>query len=214
MYIFIKNVKYCVTFYFLRRHQYKKRNKSRTGLNTLDDSALMLKVKAGDLDRMSLLFERHNRKLFAFLFHLSHKREASEDMVQNVFYRMLKYRHTFTEESNFSGWMYQIARNVLKDQVKKYEIANRYEPIEAVEERIEGGTTADERLEKKQARAELFEAMRKLSDDNREILTMSRFQEMKHSEIGSILGINEGTVRVRIYRAMQELKNIYTRIER
>ena len=180
----------------------------------LDDSALMLKVKAGDLDRMSLLFERHNRKLFAFLFHLSHKREASEDMVQNVFYRMLKYRHTFTEESNFSGWMYQIARNVLKDQVKKYEIANRYEAIEDVEERIDGGTAADERIEKRQARAELFDAMRKLSDDNREILTMSRFQEMKHSEIGGILGINEGAVRVRIYRAMQELKNIYSRIER
>src|SRR6202000_2836526 len=142
---------------------------------------MMLKVKAGDLDRMGLLFERHNRKLYGFLFHMSHKREASEDMVQNVFYRMLKYRHTFTEESNFTGWMYQIARNVLKDQVKKYEIATRYDDIDDHQERIGGGITADEQIEKKQARAELYEAMRRLSDANREILTLSRFQEMKYS---------------------------------
>lgn len=183
-------------------------------MNTLDDNALMLKVKAGDLDRMSLLFERHNRKLFAFLFHMSHKREASEDMVQNVFYRMLKYRHTFTEESNFTGWMYHIARNVLKDQVKKYDIATRYDHIDDHEEHIAGGITADGYLEKKQARSELYDAMRRLSDASREILTLSRFQELKYSEIGNLLGINEGAVKVRVYRAMQELKNIYTKIER
>ena len=183
-------------------------------MNTLDDNAMMLKVKAGDLDRMGLLFERHNRKLYGFLFHMSHKREASEDMVQNVFYRMLKYRHTFTEESNFTGWMYHIARNVLKDQVKKYELSNRYDHIDDHEERIGGGVTADGDLEKKQARTELYEAMRKLSDDNREVLTLSKFQELKYNEIGQILGIAEGAVKVRVYRAMQELKNIYTRIER
>jgi len=174
----------------------------------------MLKVKAGDVDRMGLLFERYNRKLYGFLFHLSHKREASEDMVQNVFYRMLKYRHTFTEESNFTAWMYHIARNVLKDQVKKYEISNRYDHIDDHEERIPGGISADEQLEKRQARVELYDAMRKLSDDNRELLTLSRFQELKYSEIGQMLGINEGAVKVRVYRAMQELKNIYTKIER
>jgi RNA polymerase sigma factor (sigma-70 family) len=183
-------------------------------LNALTDNAIMLKVKAGDLDRMGLLFERHNRKLFSFLFHMSHRREASEDMVQNVFYRMLKYRHTFTEDSNFIGWMYHIARNVLKDQVKKYQLATRYDHIDDHEEKIGGGVSADEYLEKKQAKAELYEAMRKLSDDNRELLTLSKFQELKYNEIGEMLGIAEGAVKVRVYRAMQELKNIYTKIER
>ncbi len=51
-------------------------------------------------------------------------------MVQNVFYWMLKYRHTFTADRNFTGWMYHIARNVLKDQVKKYELSNRYDHID------------------------------------------------------------------------------------
>ena len=110
----------------------------------------MLQVKAGDLERMSLLFERHHRALFGFLFHLTQRREASEDMVQMVFYRMLKYRNSFTGGSNFSGWMYHIARNVLKDQ--KFGLDNKYDPIDAHEEKIAGGTLADERLEQAQSR--------------------------------------------------------------
>lgn len=79
----------------------------------------MLKVKSGDLDKMSLLFERHHRPLYGFLFHSTGQKESSEDMVQNVFYRMLKYRHTFKGEGKFKTWMYHLARNVLNDYVKK-----------------------------------------------------------------------------------------------
>ena len=67
----------------------------------------MLRVKAGDLNRMGLLFERYHRELFGFLYHSSSDADTSEDMVQTVFYRMLKYRHTFTGEGAFSSWMYQ-----------------------------------------------------------------------------------------------------------
>src|SRR5579872_5191334 len=116
----------------------------------------MLQVKAGDLERMGLLFERHHRALFGFLFHLTQRHEASEDMVQTVFYRMLKYRRSFTEGSNFSGWMYHIARNVLKDQ--KFGLDGKYDPISLYEEKIEGGTLADEGLEKKQSRQQLYDA--------------------------------------------------------
>lgn len=183
-------------------------------MNILSDNAIMLQVKAGDIDRMGLLFERHNRALYGFLFHMTHRREASEDMVQNVFYRMLKYRHTFTEESKFTAWMYHIARNVIKDQVKKYELSNKYDPIDDHEEKIGGGTSADEHLEKKQARNELYDAMRKLNDNDREILTLSRFQELKYPEIGEIMGITAGAAKVRVHRAIQDLKNIYLKMER
>jgi len=54
--------------------------------------------------------------------------------------------------------------------------------------------------------------MSKLSDDQREILTMSRFQELKHQEIAQIMNITEGAVKVRVHRAMCELKSIYTKM--
>src|ERR1700761_5829392 len=107
----------------------------------------MMQVKAGDLERMSMLFARHHRALFGFLFHLTQRREASEDMVQTVFYRMLKYRKSFNETSSFTGWMYHIARNVLKDQ--KFGADNHYDLIDAHGEKTAGGISADEGLEKK-----------------------------------------------------------------
>jgi RNA polymerase sigma factor (sigma-70 family) len=169
----------------------------------------MLQVKAGDLERMSLLFERHNRALFGFLFHLTQRREASEDMVQTVFYRMLKYRNSFTWESNFSGWMYHIARNVLKDQ--KFGLDSKYDPISAHEEKIAGGALADERLEKKQSRQQLYDAMAMLSERDREILLLNRMKELNYPEISEIMGISQGAARVRVSRAVEELKKIFVK---
>jgi len=182
-------------------------------LNSLTDNAIMLRVKAGDLDRMGLLFERYNRQLYGFLFHMTYDREASEDMAQHVFYKMLKYRYTFTGDGEFVAWMYQIARNTIKDMAKKNRNKLQQYDVEDMADKIAGGALADEYLEKKQAKAELHRAMARLSDDHREILTMSRFQEMKYHEIGAVLNISEGAVKVRVHRAMQELKDIYRKIE-
>jgi RNA polymerase sigma-70 factor (ECF subfamily) len=173
----------------------------------------MLRVKAGDLDRMSLLFERHHRALYGFLFHMTHHREASEDMVQNVFYRMLKYRHTFTGEGQFITWMYHLARNVLSDHVKKNKNHSQAHAIDDWADKLIGGTDTGGQLEKKESRTQLHAAMQRLSGEHREVLTLHRLQELRQQEIAEILGISEGAVKVRVFRAMQELKNIYKRQE-
>jgi len=169
----------------------------------------MLQVKAGDLERMSMLFERHHRALLGFLFHLTQRREASEDMVQTVFYRMLKYRNSFTDGSNFTGWMYHIARNVLKDQ--KFGLDIKYHQIGAQEEKIAGGTLADERLEKKQSCQQLYDAMGMLNEGDREILMLNRMKELNYPEISEIMGISQGAARVRVSRAVEELKRIFVK---
>jgi RNA polymerase sigma factor (sigma-70 family) len=183
-------------------------------LNTLSDNAIMLKVKAGDLDRMGLLFERYQRPLYGFLFHMTYQREASEDMVQQVFYKMLKYRHTFTGSGEFIHWMYSIARNVLKDRGKRKQLPVQQGSVEELAGKLPGGLNPEEQLEKRQARAGLYKAMERLSDDHREILTLSRFQELKYQEIAQVLDISETAAKTRVHRAMQELKNIYTKTER
>jgi len=66
----------------------------------------MLKVKDGDIDKMGLLYERYHRQLFSFLFHMTRHKEVSEDIVQNVFFRMLKYSKGFTGSGEFKTWMY------------------------------------------------------------------------------------------------------------
>jgi RNA polymerase sigma factor (sigma-70 family) len=169
----------------------------------------MLRVKAGDLDRMSLLFERHHRSLYNFLFHMTWCKETSEDMVQTVFYRMLKYRHTFTGKGEFVIWMYHLGRNTLKDHIKKKKRAGRHHDIDNISEKLSGGDTADAQLERRQMQNELYRAMERLSEEEREILTLSKFQELKYNEIAELLNISEGAVKVRVHRAFNQLKSIY-----
>ncbi|HUB60803.1 MAG TPA: RNA polymerase sigma factor [Puia sp.] len=169
----------------------------------------MLKVKSGDLDKMALLFQRYHRPLYGFLFHMTGQRESSEDMVQTVFYRLLKSRHTFTGEGEFKTWMYHVARNVLSDHFKGSRRAGVHVEIAGLEEKLGGDTGLFERVEKRLAVQALQKAMAALSPESREILVLSRFQELKGAEIANILDISIGAVKVRIYRAIREMKTLY-----
>jgi len=182
-------------------------------LTELTDNELMLHVKAGDLDKMSLLFSQHHRSLYNFLYHMTHDKEASEDMVQNVFYRMLKYRHAYSGKGEFVTWMFHLARNVLKDGFKKKKRAGNYDELEEVSEKISGGILADEQLGKKQAQHQLYLALEKLNEQEREILVLNKLQELKYHQIAQVLNINEGAVKVRVHRAFNQLKTIYLKME-
>ena len=78
----------------------------------------MLKVKSGESHTLGLLYERYKKRLFGFFYQMSKDASLSEDLVQNVFIRVMKYKHTYTEESNFLSWIFRIARNVYYDQFK------------------------------------------------------------------------------------------------
>jgi RNA polymerase sigma factor (sigma-70 family) len=178
-------------------------------LNTITDNSLMLKVKAGDLDKMGILFERYNRALYGYLFHSTGQRVESEDLVQTVFYRMLKYRQSFNEIGEFRAWMYQLARNALIDSAKKNsrtfyqaDIAKTSELYEK-EENFEGNLLETESVELIQ------KALNKLPDEQRELLILSKFQELPYREIAEILGTSEGNIKVKIHRAVNDLRSIY-----
>lgn len=178
-------------------------------MNALTDNSLMLSVKADNLDKMGLLFERYHRVLFAFLYHSTGQAAHSEDLVQTVFYRMLKYRHTFTGEGEFRTWMYHLARNVLNDSVKKNHRMIYQNDITILSEKTVYEPSPDIQLEKKQESETLHEALAKLSPEYREVLILSRFQELSYQEIAEILKTSEGNIKVKVHRAMKELKHIY-----
>ncbi|AYA38907.1 RNA polymerase sigma factor [Hymenobacter oligotrophus] len=173
----------------------------------------MLQVKEGQVDKMGLLFERYHRPLFAFFYHSSGNSTTSEDLVQTVFYRMLKYRHTFTGEGEFRTWMYHLARNVLADAAKKNKPSAHHHDVADYAEKIAGGTAADASLHKEQEVDLLHKAMARLSADQREVLVLSRFQELKYEQIAQLLDTTVGAVKVRAHRALNQLKNIYLTLE-
>ena len=85
------------------------------------DEILMIAVRDGDLAKLGLLFERYHTALFDFLSRTTGDRAAAEDLVQDVFVRILKYRRTYRDHSCFETWMFRIARNSRADHFRKRE---------------------------------------------------------------------------------------------
>lgn len=173
----------------------------------------MLKVKDGDIDKMGLLFERYHRQLYRFIFHMTGDKELSEDIVQNAFLRMLKYRKNFTGSGEFRNWMYHVVRNVMHDHFRKDKRIPSHNSLPEFAETIAGEQSADGQLEKQQELKILEIAMKNLSDENRELLVLYRFQELSYREIALVLETTEGAIKVRVHRAMNQLRANYLKIE-
>lgn len=163
----------------------------------------MQEVRAGNVGKLEVLFDRHSRALFRYFLHLTGDRAASEDLVQEVFFRILKYRHTYQPETSFRAWMYQVGRNVYLDQAGRHK--GEVALPEYAAEMSSGETPADRQVQHRQETALLHRALAALPPEKREVLVMSRFLELKYDEIASVLKCEVGTVKVRVYRALREL---------
>lgn len=176
------------------------------------DHLVMLAVRDGDVERIGVLFDRHHRMLFNFFLRLTANRGLSEDLVQEVFFRMLKYRQTFQVGTSFTAWMYQVARNAHIDQGRKRRL--EIVPDEEPSWDDVASTDADplERLAHAQEVKLLRRALDRLPVEKREVLVLSRFQNLKYSEIADILGCEVGAVKVRVFRAVRELGQIFSEL--
>ena len=85
----------------------------------MSDEELMAQVRSGVGEMLGVLFERYHVPLFNFYLKLTGDRPASEDLVQDVYFRMLKYRHSYRDGNPFTSWMYQVARNAHLDGAQK-----------------------------------------------------------------------------------------------
>ena len=181
------------------------------------DHDRMRAVARGDLASMNGIYENRHRPLFRFFFRLTGRQATAEDLVHEVFLRMIRYRHTYQMDSasagTFDAWMYRIARNALADSVRKH----RHETTaaEGEMESIESTRpTPFDSAAKRQDLAMLYRALRTLPEEKREILVLARFQNLSYEEIGRILGCESGTVKGRVFRAMKELGAIYSDLSR
>jgi len=169
------------------------------------DLELMLAVRNGNLEKLGILFDRHQQSLFNYFYRLRGDAASSDDLVQEVFLRMLKYRRSFRQDSQFRAWMYQIARAARIDRFKK----QREVKTEAEVVTLQSSPgQPDHCLEDAERNVLIQKALLRLPEDKREILILARFQEMKYSEIGLLLGMETGAVKVRVHRAIVELRDI------
>ena len=163
----------------------------------------MLAVQNGDVGRLETLFERHHRGLYHYFLHLTSNIAVSEDLVQEVFFRILKYRHTYQAGAPVRSWMFQIGRNALSDHVGRNK--NQVALGESAEQFSSPEALPDRQAQTKEETALLKRALSALPEEKREVIVMSRFLELRHEEIANVLNVEVGAVKVRVHRALREL---------
>ena len=181
------------------------KTKIKTVQNILDET-IMENVKEGNLSEMSILFERYHQKLYNFFFRMGINRDVSQDLTQNLFYRMIRYRHTYKSGASVKSWIYQIARNLHCDYRSKEKktgdlfVKSGIYPSDIAE-------TADSYPEEDFEKLET--ALMTLSDAQRELIVLSRYQGLKYQEISSIVSQSVPAIKVSIYRAIRQLRCVY-----
>jgi RNA polymerase sigma-70 factor (ECF subfamily) len=174
----------------------------------------MIAVRDGDLDCMGELFERHHGALFGYLSKLTGNRAAAEDIVQNVFQRMLKYRHTYRDEGSFTAWMYHLARRCATDHYRKASSAPVAVDPSHLDAHADEGRSADESASLRDDHALLHRALGRLDRGDREVLLLSRLQELSFAEVATILECSVGAARVRAHRALRTLRDHYLQMQK
>lgn len=174
--------------------------------DSITDDALMSRVRDGDVQALAPLFDRHHAALLNFYVRTTGDRASSEDLVQEVFTRILKYRRTYRPGSRFLTWMYQIARHARLDYLRKRRGEIEWDDAYAPRSQQSDPAESAQRLKW------LAAALRCLPDDKRELLVLSRFQGLRYEAIAQVLNCEAGAVKVRVHRAMRELREHFRRI--
>ncbi len=163
-------------------------------------------VQEGDTAQLALLFERHHVALFRYLLRMTRNHALSEDLVQEVFFRALKYAKSYDPDCSFARWLYGMAHNAYRDSRHK---TRGEQGATAVPEAKSNEPMPEELFASKQDVLFLEEALQRLPEDKREVLVLSRYQSLRYADIAAILKCEIGTAKVRAYRALKELRETF-----
>lgn len=178
----------------------------------MTDEMIMEAVKRGELQQASVLFERYNKRIFNFLARMTMDRELAEDLTQNVFLRIIKYRSSYREGARFQSWIYQVARNIFSDHYQSHK--NKFSDFVDVEKISDYMPESEENEMWNEREKLLHQSMAKLGDEQRELLILTRFQQMKYEEVALIMDTTVANIKVKVHRAIAKLREHYFELEK
>lgn len=176
----------------------------------LSDEILMKHLVEGDKKAVAVLYDRYYKKVFGYFVRMTNDADVARDLTQNVFLKVLKYSHSWKDDKVFAYWLFRIARNILIDHYNESrKFFSTADEIEVAELDQKDSVKA---MEAKESFEFLMEAMTQLSPADRELIELNRFQGFSYKEIAQTVSSNENAVKVKTFRAVQKLKEIYTNI--
>lgn len=172
-----------------------------------DDAILMQRAGGGDQAAFETLVRRHQRPLLNFFLRLGVKGDA-EDLVQQTFVRLYRYRDRYRPTAKLTTFLYILARQVRVDDLRKQQRRQRLRNCAAEQAEIEASTAAPTGVGTGGLTDELQQALGSLSQRHRDVVTLGVLQELEYAEIAKILKIPVGTVKSRMFTAMRQLRRV------
>ncbi len=181
----------------------------------ISDEELVARTQAGDAEAFDALIVRYSPRLYGLVYNMTSNHEDTNDLLQDIFSKAFRSIHSFRGKSSFYTWMHSIGVNMsinfLKKRGRRYAMSldDVESGIQNDPDFLEATVTTDPRREANltELQKRLNEAMQKLSNDHRAVVTMFDVQGMPHAEIAKILKVSEGTVRSRLFYAHRQLQN-------
>jgi RNA polymerase sigma-70 factor (ECF subfamily) len=172
----------------------------------LADETLMSLAAAGEAAAVGHLFERYHRPLYGYFLGWSGNPAEAEDLVQEVFVRVLRYRSTWRAGGVVRPWLWAIARNVCRARPQADQ--DDLEKASLVEDPAAGPLRNQEGREEYR---KLRQAMARLDDAQRELLLLARFAGLDSRALALHFGCTPGAVRVRLHRILTRLRRTTAR---
>jgi len=183
----------------------------------MTDEQLIHELQEGRREALDVIVDRYSRQLNSFIYRIVGDAATAEDLLQETFIRLWTNRHSYREIAKFSTWLYTVAGNLAKSELRRTRIRHFFSLSSGGERSVDG---EDERtfelpdenadpegdFERRNIRKRVNEEIRKLPVLFREVIILRDIQELSYEEIGSILKIPLGTVKSRVNRARQRLQ--------
>jgi RNA polymerase sigma-70 factor, ECF subfamily len=193
----------------------------------MTDEALMAAYQNGDVSAFSTLLARHEKPLWNFLRRFVGDAAAAEDLLQEVFLRVVRSAAEWRPTAKFSTWIYTIARNLCTDHARRASFrqassldgpvrAGSDDGVESGPRRIDGVAGGDRNAEAaamdRQVAARIEAAVAALPPEQREVFLMREVMEMPFAEIAVAVGASEPTVKSRMRYALERLRQALTEL--
>jgi RNA polymerase sigma-70 factor (ECF subfamily) len=195
------------------------RAKSPSGpISDLPDEELMTLYASGEATAFEELLKRHERAVFNFIARFFGDRTAAEDLMQEVFIRVIRTADRYKRKAKFRTWLFTITRNICIDRLRQLSRRSEVSLNRTVSREDGDGATfldqlADEgkpgaagNMVRAEFRARLQAALDELPGEQREVFVMREFGGLKFREIASVTGTSENTIKSRMRYALQTLR--------
>jgi len=179
----------------------------------LPDALLVDHYIAGDENALAVLIERHQSKIYGFIYNKLNDRDAADDIFQDTFIKVIKTlkSNSYNEEGKFLPWVMRIAHNLIIDYFrrnKKMPMMRETDEYSIFSYLTDSSQNVEGRIITEQVENDLQKLIEALPDDQKEVLTMRLYRDMSFKEIADITGVSINTALGRMRYALINLRKV------